>query len=428
VLSVLGAVVAVGLLAGCGGGSSGSGSSANATGPVKDPTKPVTITFSSWVGDEKGMKTLVTKFEQAHPNIKVKLQNVPAEESNQKLTTQIAGGNPPDVAFVDASTVASFASRKALVNLDSYISRSDVVDPTDYVDAFKTFTTYDGSMYGLPIDGESTGLFYRTDLFEAAGIKAPPTTWEEFEADAKALTKPDAHQYGLAMFAPESAYYWYPWLWQEGGQVLSKNGKKVLFDDAVAKKAADYYVGLTKYAPPDYLNSNSYDGRVAFANGQVGMYVAGAWFAGTLGDEFPGITGKWATAPLPQGPAGCATTVAGDSLVMFQGAKNKDASWKFVEFLSEPDNMATWTFDSPAGTLLPPRTSLLESPALLQKKPVLKQFADAMKCGVSNVIVNKDWPRIEEQLNKELGRAMYGKQTPSQALDKAAAAADELLK
>ncbi len=45
-------------------------------------------------------------------------------------------------------------------------------------------------MYGLPFDGESTGLFYRTDLFEAAGIAEPPKTWEEFTAAAEKLTDP----------------------------------------------------------------------------------------------------------------------------------------------------------------------------------------------------------------------------------------------
>ena len=66
--------------------------------------------------------------------------------------------------------------------------------PDDYVDAFKTFVTYDDKMWGLPIDGETTGLFYRTDLFEAAGITEPPKTWDEFEADAATLTddRPEA--------------------------------------------------------------------------------------------------------------------------------------------------------------------------------------------------------------------------------------------
>jgi multiple sugar transport system substrate-binding protein len=418
-----GAVAVAPLTAACGGSSSGSGSSSagKGEGPVPEPKEKVTISFSSWIGNEPSIKKMYQAFHKEHPNIEITFQNVPAEESNEKLTAQVAGGNPPDAAFVDASTVAAFASRKAVVPLDNYIERGDVVDPDDYVDAFKTFTTYEDSLYGLPFDGESTALFYRTDLFEDAGIDAPPTTWDEFQQDAQKLTDPAKKRYGIAMFAPESAYYWYPWLWQAGGELVDGDGAPA-FNGDEGKKAAEYYVGLTQYAPPDYLNSNSYDGRVAFAQGQVGMYVAGAWFAGTLSSEFPKIEGKWATAPLPEGDAGCGTTIAGDALVVFDTEK-ADAAWKWIEFLSEPENMATWTYKAEGSTLLPPRKSLLESPDLEKEKPILKGFADAMKCGVSNVIVDPDWGRKEEALNEELGKAMYGDQSPAQALENAAAEA-----
>jgi multiple sugar transport system substrate-binding protein len=417
----------------CSGGGSSSGASSG-SGPVPEPDEPVTITFSSWVGQQPTMKRLAADFHEEHPNITIEFQNVPAEQSQQKLTTQIAGGNPPDVAYVDASTTAAFASREALVNLDNYIERSELVNPDDYVEAFKTFTTYEGSLYGLPFDGESTGLFYRTDLFEEAGIDGPPTTWEEFEEAAAALTDESANQYGYEVFAPESAYYWYPWLWQNGGELLSEDGQSVAFDSEEAKEAAEFYVGLTEYSPADYLNSNSYDGRIAFAEGQVGMYMAGAWFAGTLNDEFPDISDKWATAPLPEGEAGCATTIAGDALVLFSGSDQQDAAWKWIEYLSQPEIVAAWTYKgipgvegSGEGTLLPPLTSLLESPDLLKEKPVLEGFAKAMECGVSNVVSNPKWGRIEEALNTELGSAMYGEQTATEALENAAAEAEEIL-
>jgi multiple sugar transport system substrate-binding protein len=417
-------------LAACSTGGGSSTDKGAGEGPVPEPTSPVTVTFSSWVGEEPDFKTLVQKFEGEHPNIKIELQNVPAEEANEKLTAQVAGGNPPDIAYIDASTTAQFASRKALVNLDSYISRSDVVKADAYVPAFKTFVTYDKSMYGLPFDGESTALFYRTDMFQAAGIAAPPTTWAEYEAAAKKLTDPAKRTYGQPLFtsSPEAAYYWYPWLWQAGGKLLSDDGKQVLFNDDKAKAAAEFYVNLAKYAPKDYLNSNSYDGRQAFANGQVGMYVAGSWFAGTLGDEFPQIDGKWAVAPLPKGDAGCGTTIAGDALVMFSQGKKTDAAWKFIEFLSKPDNMAQWTYKSKAGTLLPPLTSLLDSPDLVATKPIMKGFAEAMPCGVSNVVANPDWPKIEASINAELAKAIYGEQTAAQALDNAAAEAEKIIR
>jgi multiple sugar transport system substrate-binding protein len=414
-------------LAACSTGTPPNTHAGKGQGPVKDPTSPVTVTFSSWVGSDPTMKKFATDFHKLHPNITIKFQNVNADTASQKLTTQIAGGNPPDVAFVNASDTSDFASRQALVNLDDYINRSDVVKADDYVDAFKGFVTYNNSMWGLPIDGESTGLFYRKDLFQAAGITAPPTTWDEFQADAAKLTIPSKHQYGYEVFAPEAAYYWYPWLYQAGGDLLSADGKNVVFDSPEAQKAADFYVNLAKYSPPDYLNSNSYDGRVAFAEGQVGMYMAGSWFAGTLHSEYPKIDDKWGAAPLPDGPAGCKTTIAGDSLIMLNGSKNPDAAWLWMEYLSKPENVATWTYKSPGGTELPPLTSLLNSPDLVKTKPVLKGFAKLMSCGVASTVANPKFPQIEQQLNTELGKAFYGDQTAEQALANAKQKAEQIL-
>ena len=428
-ISLLALSSALALVAACGGGGGGGtpGASTAPTvqGPVPEPTEPVTITFSSWVSNTKGMKKLYAKFQQEHPNIKVEFQDVPAEESEKKLTTQVAGGNPPDAAYVDASNIATFAPRKALVDLESYMARSDTTKPTDFVDAFKAQATVDGKMYGLPFDGETTGLFYRKDLFQAAGITEPPKTWDEFTAAAQKLTDPAKKQYGFQVFAPEAEYYFYPWLWQNGGELLSPDEKTFLLNNDAGKAAADYYVGLSKYSSPDYLNSNSYDARLGFAQGQIAMYMAGAWFAGTLSDEFPKIEGKWAAAPLPSGSAGCKTTIAGDALVLFASGKKQDAAWKWIEFLSKPENMAEWTYGS-TGTLLPPRTSLLESPDLVKAKPVLKGFADLMKCGVNYNIADKQWPKISEELNTQLGNAMFDKVSPTEALDNTAAEAEKL--
>jgi multiple sugar transport system substrate-binding protein len=427
VKSAVGVIVVAAVAAGCGSSSDGTQSTAKkGAGPVADPKTPVTITFASWVGKERGMKALYKKFQAEHPNITVKFVDIPSEEAGRKLTTQIAGGNPPDSAYLDAGTIADFASRGALVKLDDYVKRSDT-KPDDFVKAFKASAEYDGGLYALPFDGESTGLFYRTDLFQAAGITDPPKTWDEFLADAQKLTDPAKKQYGFAMFASESAYYWYPWLWQAGGNLLSDDEKTPEFNSDAGKKAADFYVGLTKYAPKDFLNSNSYDGRVAFANGSVGMYVAGAWLAGVLKDEFPKIEGKWATAPLPDGEAGCKTTIAGDNLALLSQGKNQDAAWIWINFLAEPANMKLWSVDDPTSTIMPTRTSLLQSPELAAKKPILKGFVKLMDCGVTSLINNPKWPKVEEMLNEQLGKAFYGDQSGAAAVDAAADEAGPLL-
>ena len=388
---------------------------------IADPSQPVTIKFASWVGEQEGMQKLAEQFHELHPNITIDFQDAPAEEITDKLLTQVAGGTAPDAAYLDQGAVGDFASRNALVPLDDYIALSTAVEEDDYVDAWREAASFEGKMYGLPFDGESTGLFYRTDLFEAAGIEGPPTTWQEFEEAAQKLTNKDERKYGFILFAPEAAYYWYPWLWQAGGRLLSEDGQQILFNNEDGKRAAEFYVGLREYAPEDFFNSNSYDGRVAFANGTVAMYVAGAWFAGTLRSEFPDIDGMWASAPLPQDKQ-CATTIAGDTLVIFEQSQNKDAAWKWIEFLSAPQNMAAWnlgTAESP-GSLLPPRKSLLEDPRAFENNETLKGFAEMMECGVTNAAPNENWGQVEELLNEQLGKAIFGEIDAATALDQAA--------
>jgi multiple sugar transport system substrate-binding protein len=394
---------------------------ANLSPGLADPSEPVTVKFASWVGETDTMQQLAEEFTELHPNISIDFQDVPAEEIGDLLLTQVAGGTAPDAAYLDMSGVGTFASRNALASLDDYVALSNAVKPDDYVEAFRDAATFEGKLYGLPFDGESTGLFYRTDLFEAAGITGPPKTWQEFEAAAQKLTDKENKQYGFILFATEAAYYWYPWLWQTGGKVLSEDGQQILFNNEDGKRAAEFYVGLKEYSPEDFLSSNSYDGRVAFANGTVAMYVAGAWFAGTLRSEFPDIEGKWAAAPLPEDKQ-CGTTIAGDTLVIFDQSKNKDAAWKWIEFLSAPQNMARWNIGTPAapGSLLPPRKSLIEDPRAFENNDTLRGFAEQMKCGVTNAFDNENWGQVEQILNDNLARAIYGEIDAATAVDQTA--------
>ena len=395
---------------------------ANLSPDIPEPSEPVTVSFASWVaGGSVVMEALREQFQELHPNITIEFEDVPAEQATDQLTTRIAGGNPPSVAFLDQSSVVDFASRNALVDLTPYAEQSAAVVIDDYVPAFLDAAKYEERVYGLPVDGETTGLFYRTDMFEAAGISEPPTNWEDFEAAAQALTSSENNTYGFIMFTPEAAYYWYPWLWQNGGDLLSEDGSEILFNSDQGKEAAEFYVRLADYSPPDYLNSNSYDGRIAFAEGQVGMYVAGAWFAGVMQSEYPNIDGQWSAAPLPERER-CATTVAGDTLVIPEASDNHDASWKWIEFLSAPQNLAVWTQGTEENptTLLPTRTSLLENPAIFENNPIMEQFAQQMECGVTNAAPNPNWGSVEQVLNDALGRAIYGETDAATAIEEAA--------
>jgi len=127
---------------------------ANLSPGIADPAEPVTITFASWVGSSEVLQSLRDQFHGLHPNITVDFEDVPAEEFTDRLTTRIAGGNPPDVAFVDQSAVVDFASRNALLELGPYAEQSAAVVVDDYVPAFLQAALWEDRLYGLPFDGE----------------------------------------------------------------------------------------------------------------------------------------------------------------------------------------------------------------------------------------------------------------------------------
>ena len=187
------------------------------------------------------MKKLYAGFHKQYPNITVTFNNIPADSEGQKLVTMVAGGTAPDVAYMDGGSVSDFASKGALVNLDSYIAGSKVVKRSDYVANFTEGAIYKGSMYGLPFDAETTGLVYRTDMFKQAGISNPPKTWAEMEADAKKLTDPSRKRYGIAIFGPEAGYYVQPFVASAGGKLLSDDGKKAMIDSPASIRGASFY-------------------------------------------------------------------------------------------------------------------------------------------------------------------------------------------
>jgi ABC-type glycerol-3-phosphate transport system substrate-binding protein len=399
---------------------------------IPEPEEPVVVSWATWVNtDIPFWQDTIAEFQSIHPNITIEIQSVPSEEMFDKLLTQIAAGNPPDTAYVSDWMTGALAQNEGLVSLDEYISKSTIIDIDDYVPAFLQPARFQEVQYGLPFAGETTGLFYRTDRFEEVGLDPthPPETWAEFQEYAEKLTDRENAKYGFAVFATEAAYYFYPWLWQAGGDQLNPaDPADVVWDSPEGQKAADFYANLAQYSPEDLLNATSWDGRVPFANGDIGMYMAGSWFAGTLLTEFPDATGSWATAPLPQDER-CATTIAGDHLVIFEASEHPEAAFKWIEFLSSPEKMIGYTLGTPdqPGTLLPPRTSLLEDPSLYEGRDYMLGFKENMACAY---VPEADQPRyfeVEELLTEYLGQAFYGAIDGKTAVIESAVEAESIL-
>ncbi len=91
--------------------------------------------------------------------------------------------------------------------------------------------------------------------------------------------------------------------------------------------------------------------------------------------------------------------------------------------------MALWTLGTPEapGSLLPPRTSLLEDPGVFDLNPILEGFAEQMECGVTGGAPNERYGEVEVALNDALGRAIYGEIDAATALDEAALEGEDIL-
>ena len=125
--------------------------------------------------------------------------------------------------------------------------------------------TFNGKSYAIPFWGEGTALYYRTDLFQEAGLENPPDTWEEFRDFALKLTKPSEVIYGagLGYGSGNSDAEWLSrsMIWAFGGSIFDESGTKVAFNSPETLEAAKFISALfmeDKTTPPTAMGWNDW--------------------------------------------------------------------------------------------------------------------------------------------------------------------------
>lgn len=220
------------------------------------------------------------------------------DDIDQQSSTMIQNGNPPDILNLNA--YASYAADGLLYSADEVLS-PDV--KSDLLPNFVQSGTYDGKLYGMPDLSSARALFYNKTLFEQAKIAAPPTTWDEFAADAKKIAALGDGTAGYAMpLGPEEAQAEFSiWMFNNGGNwktdgAWSINSAQNVETLGFLKKLADD--GVTQNNPG---KTNRTDGAFAdFAAGKAGMVVGFSPLAAQL--EEAGKV-EYGVAPMPPTPA-----------------------------------------------------------------------------------------------------------------------------
>ena len=198
--------------------------------------------------------------------------------------------------------------------------------------------------FAVPITTGSFEMLYNKALFAKAGIKAPPTTWNQFIADATKITNPKAGIYGTAIDPQDPYDPWHTyWLLtqQMGQQFISPNLKSAEVNTPKVAKAVEFYFDfLEKFhiVNPNSLTWKGTDSFSAFANGKVGMLLMQ-----NLGDykQLQSVPFKWGFANNPSIPYGATKLPPGgkpaDSYVIGQYygiakySPNKALDLKFVQ-------------------------------------------------------------------------------------------------
>ncbi|MEA3146829.1 MAG: multiple sugar transport system substrate-binding protein [Verrucomicrobiota bacterium] len=137
--------------------------------------KSITVGMEAGSPYEKFYKALAPQFT-AQTGISVNILGVPHDSMHQQfLLDGLAGTGSYDVYEADQPWVPEFAQRKFIVNLNDKIK-----DRQDFVGNTLETVSYKGNIYALPFIVHNIVMYYRTDLFEQAGISAPPATWDEY--------------------------------------------------------------------------------------------------------------------------------------------------------------------------------------------------------------------------------------------------------
>ncbi|CAM3925637.1 sugar ABC transporter substrate-binding protein [Paenibacillus alkaliterrae] len=158
---------------------------ANEPAAQDEKKEPVEIRFTWW-GDTKRNEVynaIADRFEEEYPHITVKREFGGWGDYWDRLTTQIAGGNAPDVVSMHQFYVSDYARRDALVDLETVVSSGEL-NLVDYPEAAINSGRINDTLYMVPKGVTMPGWAYNTALFDELGVAYPDMnwTWDDFVA------------------------------------------------------------------------------------------------------------------------------------------------------------------------------------------------------------------------------------------------------
>jgi multiple sugar transport system substrate-binding protein len=289
------------------------------------------------------------EFMARHPEVQVEASSM-TESGVTKLTTAAAAGTPPDLTTVDIYTPQSIAAAGVGRSLEPYLKQSDSIKKADLWPTHVADLTYRGNMVAMPMGPDLRILYVSNEAYRARGLdpKNPPKTWAELEAAVQRVYRAAGDEIEHLGFDPllgsGGVHRWLVPFWQLGGEALNADQTKVTIFNDRGIQAMQWILKLYNlqgtYPRIQRFNA-AFTGAqqpATFTNGRVTFYYD-AYTTRSLYFQrnAPNLDYSFITYPVP--PNGQRANYGGGwANVLAGGAKNPDAAWAFLEFLSQDEN------------------------------------------------------------------------------------------
>jgi multiple sugar transport system substrate-binding protein len=406
-LTALFAIAAVLALSACGGGggSSGGGSSKSlSTDDAKNPKGNI-----SWcIGKDTtgAFAAMVKQFNDANPNAKVKLIELPTsadQQRAQQVQRLRAKSSECDVLGIDPIWMAEYVSQGWLYDL------TDVIDArkSAFIGSTIESAKYQDKYWAIPFNTNAGFLYYRTDKVSTA-----PKTWQQVYSDAKSdggLVFQGARYEGLTVNFLELLY-------TAGGKAISDDGKKATIDSPEAKEVLTFMQngvkdGAVSHSVSTYMEEES---RRAFESGKAALERQ--WpYAYALGNQ-SSIKGKFKITTLPgwnDKPA--SGVIGGYNLAVNAYSKNPGTALAFAQFVTQPKQQEYMA----AKTTLPPTLSeAYDAPAVKKVMPFASELRTAIEQAHPRPL-SPVYPQISEAIYNNVYNALWNGVSVDSALKKA---------
>jgi multiple sugar transport system substrate-binding protein len=407
------AAAAVGVfgLAACSSGAS-NGGDPGAASPAGQTIQPavgkgaITLTeydYYTSTYEQGAIETAINAFEKKYPNVKIERETAPYPGVS-KLVTLESAGNTPNIVIEDQDYLAQYYA--GLVPLTTFFKPSFI---NEYLPGGTESATLGGQEYGLQVlGGNDTALIYNKSDFAKAGIKEPPATWAQLEADAAKLTDPKANRYGFAVSGSQqegSTWQLEPFVWSDGGALSNPSS-------APWHQAMDLWTQMIQAGsiPRAVTGWEQTDEESHFLTGNVAMQLNGPWEISQL--QQSGI--QWGAAPYPTKSPGqtLSVPIGGEAWSVGRSTPEKEAaSAAFIQFLTN-DTALNVDLTNAMG-YLPALKS--ESATYAAKYPAYAVFADEFKNGKARVY-GQNYLKVSTDIQVMIGNVLSGSQSVNQAL------------